>query len=264
MNNISNQLKHFAETELVLVRSETERASIQRSLEHLEKVIRNRLGNQITEILRFGSYTRGTILPRKYDSLSDVDLMIVFDKVNWDRNHGTYRKWLLEEIGNSYPNSYVQKSFPTVRLELNHIMFDLVPAYVQGSYYKTYHIPASGDRWRTTAPNDINETLERKKRDYPDSLVLNTIRLCKHWNASWNYPYESYLLEKEVLNSSYYYLDDLFEAFIRVLGSVARTHNGAIQAINYIKQYKGRSWQQPDFQKRNQWLIKLLPGFNPI
>ena len=39
-------------------------------------------GSDVIENFKFGSYTRGTILPRKVDSESDIDYMVVFN--NYD------------------------------------------------------------------------------------------------------------------------------------------------------------------------------------
>ena len=59
--------------------SEEERAGINRSVEALTKRLQTHFEDKdIKEISVFGSYSRGTILPRKIDSKSDVDVMVVF------------------------------------------------------------------------------------------------------------------------------------------------------------------------------------------
>src|SRR5690606_27804775 len=109
--------------------SDAERQRINTSLSQLEEVLSRHLSGRIKELIRFGSYTRNTILPRRYDSKSDIDMLVVFDTTCGRLMPDTYRQNILNALAAAYPRSVVKKSFPTVRLELNHIMFDVVPAY---------------------------------------------------------------------------------------------------------------------------------------
>src|SRR5690554_4202746 len=131
--NINNKLVKFACKELVLANSATERAKIKLSLVHLESILKRELGSELNSCLRFGSYTRNTILPRKYDINSDIDLMVVFNQPRGLYTTGTYRNKLSRVLNKVYPNSIYKKDFPAVKLELNHIIFDLVPAHVNPS-----------------------------------------------------------------------------------------------------------------------------------
>lgn len=257
--NINTILTNFAQKELVLSYNDTERNKINTSIAHLESVLKSRLTNQVVEILRFGSYTRNTILPRKYDPNSDIDLMIVFDN---DKllTPETYRKKLLDVVSSAYPYSISQKDFPAVKLELNHIKFDLVPAYCQNYLFlgKIYYIPAKYSGWMQTTPNDINYKLQTENQRYGNNIIRNTIRLCKHWNASVNYPVESYTMEQNILNLSFWNANDLYNRFVYSLNEIAGRRPDVKQAINYIVEYCHRG----DKDKQLQWLIKLLPGLN--
>lgn len=262
--NINNILSNFAQQELVLARSSKERSRIDNSLTQLEKVISNKLS--IKQFIRFGSYTRNTILPRKYDSKSDIDLMVVFNTSNGVMTSGTYRKHILDVLSNAYPNSISKKDFPVIKLELNHIMFDVVPAYSEESFWggAKYYIPDSGNGWRQTVPNDINSDLAQKNQSYGGNVIRQVIRLCKHWNASAGYPLESYLMEKDIVNLVYWGNENTYERFLKTLNSVAGNHNGVRQAMNYIYQYQGSIFNPPNPQKQLQWLQKLLPGLNRV
>ena len=198
-------------------------------------------------------------LPRKYDPNSDVDLMVVFN-TNFNRyNPGTYRKWLLDVVSAAYPDSISKKDFPVVKLQLNHIMFDIVPAYCEEYWGKSFYIPSSSDRWQGTTPNDINETLTTKNVNYGNNVIRNTIRLCKHWNAFAGYPLGSYLMEKDILNLIFWGDEDTYERFLKTLNSIAGNRPGVRQALDYINQYKGNSWTAPNEQKQFEWLQRLLP-----
>jgi len=259
MMSINNRLVNFAQNELVISHNEIERESIKGSLNQLEKVLKARLGNNIKEFIRFGSFTRNTILPRKFDPSSDVDLMVVFNTNEVRKTPGTYRKNLLDVVSAAYPNSISKKDFPVIKLELTNIMFDIVPAYNEGYWGTTYYIPSSNDNWRVTTPNDLNKDLSDKNQSYGNNIVRNVIRLCKHWNAGANYPFESYLLEKKIIDTFFLHGDNLYDKFISVLDTVAGDRPGVRQAISYINQYKGNIWTQPNEQRQFEWLQRLLP-----
>jgi predicted nucleotidyltransferase len=259
--SINNRLKTFAQQELVLGYSSSERERIESSLSQLQKVLKDKLINEAREITPFGSYTRNTILPRRYDSASDVDLLIVFNTSMGKKTPGTYRKNILDALATAYPKSDVKKDFPTVQLELNHIMFDVVPAYTEEGWgYKNYYIPAANDSWRSTVPNDLNATLSQKNHSYGDNIVRNVIRLCKHWNANAGRPFDSYEMEKWIVGRYFYSGDNLYDKFISVLNDMAGDRAGVAEALRWIREYKGTWSRQADEPKQLDWLQKLLPG----
>ncbi|MCL4550125.1 MAG: nucleotidyltransferase domain-containing protein [Bacteroidetes bacterium] len=261
--NINYKLTVFAQQELVISHGDTEKLRIRISIEQLKKKLKDNLGADIKDILLFGSFTRNTILPRKYDPNSDIDLMVIFNTSNGIKTPETYRKNLLDIVSVAYPNSISKKDFPVVKLELNHIMFDIVPAYTQENIFvwrRSYNIPDSSNGWRSTVPNDINGNLSSTNQSYGNNIFLNTIRLCKHWNASTGYPFESYLMEKQIIDNGYFIKEDLYKRFLVTLNDIAGGDAGVRQALDYIEKYKGDWFNDPNEEKQLQWLQKLLPG----
>lgn len=269
---INGLLTLFAQQELVLGYNTTERDKIKSSLSHLEGVLKNKLGNEISEIIRFGSFTRNTILPRKYDPQSDVDLMVVFKDDS--KKPETYRTKLRDVLDQAYPNSLSKKDFPVVKLELNHIMFDLVPAIKKAKLWNgyNYYIPNRNnflDDWQITYPNDINEAIQNKNQQYGNNIVRNVIRLCKHWNASAKYPFESYVLEKWIIDRWFFPGDNLYDKFLSVLTDLVydkayKKYNEVENIINQINKHIGNWLNQPNEEKQIEWLLKLLPGLKQI
>lgn len=259
--SINNRLTNFAQKELVLGYSDPERERINTSLDQLERVLRERLYNDVKQILRFGSFTRNTILPRIYDEQSDVDLLVIFDTSGGIKTPDTYRRNILDVLNRAYSNSFVKKDFPTVKLELNHIMFDVVPSYSDITWYGNYYfIPGTFDKWQQTTPNDINESLSKKNQDYGDNIVRNVIRLCKHWNYGEGYPFSSYEMEKWIIERTFFHGDNLYDKFLSVLTDLASNRSSVSNAIKWINEYKG-SWSRPaNEQKQFERLQKLLPG----
>ncbi|MCB8931602.1 MAG: nucleotidyltransferase domain-containing protein [Bacteroidetes bacterium] len=259
--SINNKLITFAQQQLVLGYTTNERERITGSLTQLQKVLNDKLYNETKEVKIFGSYTRNTILPRNYDSNSDVDVLVIFNTANGKKTPDTYRKNIVDALAKSYPLSVVKKDFPTVKLELNHIMFDVVPCYTEEFWSsKTFYIPNANDSWRTTVPNDINNELSQKNQSYGNNIVRNVIRLCKHWNASQGRYFDSYEMEKWIIQRHFYSGDNLYDKFLSVMNDLAGSHSGVRQALDYIQKYKGDYWNQPNELKQLEWLQKLLPG----
>ena len=153
------------------------------------------------------------------------------------------------------------QDFPAVKLILNHIKFDIIPAYIEESFLfsKTYYIPDKNNNWCITTPNDINESLASKNQSLGNNIIRNTIRLCKHWNASYGHPYESYEMEKEILSLGFWSNKDLYSKFLSTINNIAGDFAGVRQALDYIEKYKGDWFNNPNEEKQLQWLQRLLP-----
>ncbi|MDF7824459.1 hypothetical protein P4B35_10580 [Pontiellaceae bacterium B12227] len=178
-----------------------ERTRIDRSLSILKTRLRRYFGADIKEQLVFGSYSRRTILPRKFDKKSDVDYMVVFKEK--DVTPQTFLDRLRRFAMDNYSRSQIKQSNPTIVLSLNHIHFELVPAIPH--WWDGYRIPAKVSDyqdWLSTDPSDFKKTLI--KRNEADGRRLKPlIRLMKCWNAHQGYPFESYALEQMVVEHDY-------------------------------------------------------------
>lgn len=201
------------------VLSADEQASINTSVATIKTRLNNYFGVALSEHLRFGSSTRGTILPRKMDQHSDIDYMVVF--AEGGAVPQTYLDRLRRFAEQHYATSDIKQSSPSLVLQLNHIKFDLVPAIK--AWGTTYQIPDGPSAWQNTNPNDFNGQLEtiNQKEMYK---IKPMIRLLKYWNAEAEYVFDAYSLEKFVVSLSYYGVsnirDYLFTAFDNInLGS---------------------------------------------
>lgn len=186
-----------------LVIKDTEKSSIKTSIETLERRLAYYFTN-INEKFCFGSYTRGTILPRNADSDSDIDYMIVFNNPN-NYKPQTLLNWLKDFAEIYYSTSEIFQSYPTLVLNLNHIKFELVPAYNADFYSNDYKIPAPSsnyDDWISTDPNGFNNDLISKNTSN-NYKIKPVIRLIKYWNTLNGKIYSSYELEKHLINVYY-------------------------------------------------------------
>lgn len=209
------------------VLSSTEQASITTSISTLQTRIGMYFANGvIKQHFRFGSSTRGTILPRSMDENSDIDYMIVFSDSTVTPQ--TYLNRLRTFVEKRYATSEIYQSSPTIVLELNHIKFDLVPATMD--WIGGLQIPNKSGGWMSTSPNDFNATLEANNKGNK-LLIKPTIRLFKYWNATAEYPFDSFEMEKWVCGLSFWFLSNLKDYFLAVIENL-NTSSSYSQWVN--------------------------------
>ena len=189
----------------------TELNSISTSITTLQARLTSYFGVTVSGQFQFGSSTRGTILPRKMDAHSDIDYMVLFAETGYTPQ--TYLDRIRRFSEKYYFSSIIKQSFPTIVLELNHIKFDLVPAVK--SLWSGYNIAGPNNSWLSTNPNDFNGKLTTKNNECR-SLIKPTIRLAKLWNAANGYVYESYQLEKWIVEQWYWNCSNQTEYLFKV------------------------------------------------
>ena len=210
-------LSFLTDTASRAVPSSAELTSITTSIATLQtRISLHFASGVIKQHFRFGSSTRGTILPRSMDERSDIDYMIVFSENN--ATPQTYLNRLKAFVEKYYRSSEIRQSSPTIVLELNHIKFDLVPATT--TWLGQLQIPDGSGGWMTTNPVDFNATLEEKNRENK-SLIKPTIRLFKYWNATAGFPFRSsFEMEKWVCGISFWFLANQKDYFFSVIDSL--------------------------------------------
>lgn len=197
-----------------------EKAGIQRSIDTLRSRLSTEFSGQLSDQFVFGSYSRGTILPRRMDAESDVDYMVVFSDGLLRPNSYLIRLRRFAETW--YARSEIALSNPTVVLELNHIKFELVPA--TRDWLGTTRIPAKASAyqdWIDTDPKGFNDRLTSTNQSN-SNLIKPLVRVLKYWNATAGYPFESYDLEQKIVGGSFGFygllsaprLKDLFLNFV--------------------------------------------------
>lgn len=182
-----------------LVLSTIEKNSITRSIDTIKRRL-DLYFSDVTDKKVFGSYVRGTILPRKVDDKSDIDLMIVFSNP-YNYKPQSFFNRLKGFAEYYYSTSEIYQSSPTIVLELNHIKFELTPAYQS---YGKYYIPDGSSNWMYTDPDGFYSKLT-ECNVYNDSKIKPIVRLIKHWNIQKNYRnMASFTLEKKIAEEMKY------------------------------------------------------------
>ncbi|WP_433810251.1 SMODS domain-containing nucleotidyltransferase [Flavobacterium johnsoniae] len=263
--SIDNYLRSLASSYYLKNDSEEVRkinASITSLLSNLDK----ELGILIKRRFIFGSYDRDTILPRKFDSKSDIDIMVVFNHTDYERTPDTYRAWLKNFADKYYKDRYgseVVKSFPTVAIKLNNISYDLVPAKEETLYYtSTIYIPGNNG-WRSTNPHDVKQKLTEANTRY-NNVVRPLIRIMKAWNCYNGFPYDSYLLELEITGMNFYN-DNVQTGLFYLAGNLSTNWNDPqskkdkITSLKYNLQQVKNSLENNDTEAAKRWLHRILP-----
>lgn len=208
-------LKHLS-SQLTL--SPAEKAKIRLSTVALGNRLESHFGDALRDHFVFGSFSRDTILPRWADENSDVDYMVLLDNSD-NYKPQTYMNWLRTFVTNLYTRSEIYQDHPTIVLELSHIKFELVPSYLRSAFLffvsESIMIPARASDyqdWQETDPTDFNQRLTdlNKRHKY---LIKPLIRLVKYWNALNGYPFESYSLEKDIIQMSFWDCKNLRDYF---------------------------------------------------
>ena len=220
-------LSFLTDTASSAVLTAGEQASIATSISTVQTRLGTHFANGVLkQHFRFGSSSRGTILPRSMDEQSDIDYMIVFNENN--ATPQTYLNRLKTFVEKYYSSSDIRQSSPTIVLELNHIKFDLVPATT--TWLGELQIPNGSGGWMTTNPNDFNATLEAKNKEHK-SLIKPTIRLFKYWNATAGFPFQSFEMEKWVCGLSFWWLNNQKDYFLAVIENLG-TSTSYAQWVN--------------------------------
>ena len=268
MATINNLLKVLSE-QLFISYDSPEREKIRTSVDSIRKRLKSYFGNQILNIELFGSYTRDTILPRKFDENSDIDVMIIFNTNHEEYLPETYRNKLRRFAEYYYSNSEIYKDFPTVVLELNHIKFDLVPAIEKDYiFFSSLYIPNSQNEWTETNPKDLNNKLTKVNKNN-NFIIKPLIRLFKFWNVNNGKVYSSFELETNIIEIAkmWFFLKNYEDGFFSIIdklpmwylpdykkSKVVSLKSNAERVKYYLK--------IDNLEKARQWLKKIIPFRN--
>lgn len=236
-----------------LIIRDDEKISIQKSFDTLKSRLENYFGLEIGFVLKFGSYHRETILPRKNDCNSDVDVMILFLDKSYQPQ--TYLNKLKEFAKYRYSNSEIYQSNPTIVLELNHIKFELVPCILSENS-EIYKIPSKVSdysKWLLTSPFAFNDSLTNKNKAY-NYKIKPLIRIMKKWNAKYRV-YTSFELETKIVNCYSFPLINptLKDCLYHFIGSLSyydlpyQNQNKVKQFIDKIIEIKNNESEYPSW-----------------
>lgn len=244
--------------------SDGEESSIETSISTLQTRLDSYFEDELKEHFKFGSSTRGTILPRNMDSESDIDYMIVFDDNTYKPQ--TYLNRLKNFAEYYYSRSEIYQDNPTIVLKLNHIKFELVPAlstYTEGQYRIPDKANSYSD-WIYTNPNYFNKELTEKNKNN-NCKIKPMIRLVKYWNADRGHLFYSFLKEKDIVDKYYYNCSNVKDYFFYYMLSMSDSGYKYQKTADEVKRAKKIINQVKEYEKAGypvtaeNEIKKLLP-----
>lgn len=243
-----------------------QRDAINNSVEVLKGKIWAEYRERISSVEIFGSYDRGTELPQSIDDKSDVDILVTF-KSN-DFQPAILLKQLYQFADDNYNRSDVLTDHPTIVIEMTKVRFEVVPAYIENSFFKgdELKIPAPRNKelkWITTEPKKLKEKLV-KKNSNENQLIVPLIKLIKYFNVKQGKPFNSFLIEHHVINVDYDggTLKDYLFKFIENF----KTDDANKEQIKFITELRSRRNNLITLQKAsmNDYAILELQKFLPL
>ena len=231
------------------------------SVGNIKTKLLNTFGSKLLSVTTFGSYERDTILPRKYDRKTDVDILVKFNHAALDKSVSTYREWLLDFANVNYARSSTYKNFPTIVVELAHIAFDLVPAKEEG-YNNQLSIPHAVYGWQPTNPTEFNQLVSSANGRYT-YIVKPIIRLLKAWNALADYPFTTYDLERQIATMSFQG-DDIQNGFFYAIdrlndNELTLASKSKLSTLRNNKYWVVQYLNRDDMPKAKESLHRILP-----
>ena len=182
-----------------------EREKIDTSINYLKGKVWERFQDRLDKVEVFGSYDRDTSLSPSIDQNADVDILVIFKTNDYQPN--TFLNHLNEFAKNLYQRSDVSPDHPAITIELNHVKFELVPAYWEVNTFSDddLMIPAPRNKeikWIETEPQKLKEDLERKN-NRENQMITPLVILVKYLNYLHGKPYDSYIIEQFAISRSY-------------------------------------------------------------
>jgi hypothetical protein len=168
--------------------SATQKAAASTSHNYLRSLMDSgQFGNRILDSYLSGSYARDTAL----SPIDDVDIIFVVDPRGWSTGLFASRPrpdQILQSFASAvryrYPNSSVYTQRRSVRLSLNHLAIDVVPAINKDSKGKLILIPDSNsDEWIVSAPK-IHTEIGIEINKTAGGRFKPLVKLLKFWNSN--------------------------------------------------------------------------------
>jgi Second Messenger Oligonucleotide or Dinucleotide Synthetase domain len=240
---------------------DSEISKIQDSISNLKTKIWGKFQENLVSVEPIGSFDRQTMLSRSVDKESDVDILVIFKSGEYQPQ--TYLNWLKEFSEKNYSRSEISPDFPTIAIDMNHIRFELVPAYKNGQL----KIPAPRSKeikWITTDPLEFKQKVENKNKNN-GQLILPIIRIFKYWNCLNNYPFTSFYLENFIVTHSYSRCYNLRDYFFEVINDLDNTNFDKSLESHVNNLYRKRlRLQGMEKEKLIEYMEQELQTFIPL
>jgi tRNA nucleotidyltransferase (CCA-adding enzyme) len=158
VTDINNYLTKLAKS---LIISPDQKSGIETSITNLRTKLWAHFQDRLLRVDVFGSYERQTLVP--VDADLDVDVLVVFKQNEFKPD--TFLNHLKDFAEKNYPKSEVYPDHPTISTDMNHVRFELVPAYPQSEDRVKIPAPRTKEvKWIVTSPTAFTSRINRKEQ----------------------------------------------------------------------------------------------------
>ena len=222
VNSYLTKLDNF----LLLEKEKKEK--IEKSIGYIKQKLWGIFQERLSEVKVFGSFAKDTFIAA--DTEADVDVLLTFK--NKDFQPQTYLNQIKSFAAEHYPRSNVYPDHPTIAIELEHIKFEIVPAIFVSQDEVRIPAPRTKElKWINSNPTRIQNKINEKDKNNK-GLIKPLIRIFKYWNYLINKPFNSFEIEKHLVNKLYD-ARDLREYFYSAASSFSEISNTVEQKKFY-------------------------------
>lgn len=182
-----------------LILEKDKKEKIEKSIGFIKQKLWGIFQERLAEVKVFGSFAKETYITQDNDA--DVDLLVVFKSKDFQPQ--TYLNQIKSFANDHYTRSNIYPDHPTIAIEMEHVKFEIVPSIYVSSEEVRIPAPRTKDlRWILSNPTRIQTKLNEKDKNNK-GLIRPLIRILKYWNYLNDKPYNSFELEKYVVNRLY-------------------------------------------------------------
>lgn len=204
---------------LILEKDKKDR--IEKSIGFIKQKLWGIFQDRLAEVKVFGSFAKETYITQDIDS--DVDILVIFKSKDFQPQ--TYLNQIKTFATEHYSRSNIYPDHPTIAIEMEHVKFEIVPAIFASADEVRIPAPRTKDlKWVLSNPTRIQTKLNEKDKNNK-GLIKPLIRILKFWNCLNEKPYNSFEIEKYVVNRLYDCRDlkEYFYSAINGLTDISQT-----------------------------------------
>jgi hypothetical protein len=225
----------------------SQRSGASRSHAYLRELLdTGEMANRIVRSYLSGSYARGTAIR----PLEDVDIIFIVDPSQWRLpilsslpKPANVLTTFERAIRCRYDSSSLRTQRRSIRVQLNHLDIDVVPAVVKSESAGTLRIPdAERGEWIVTAPL-VHSSLATEVNGRCGGRFKRLVKLLKYWNSGL----------PETANLKSFAVETIAVRIFRKTG-FTRLEDGLVAFFEFLARFSSYFYSGDTYGMSNSWL----------
>ncbi len=143
-------------------------------------------------------------------------------------------------------------------LELQHILYDLIPSYYGGIIFEDYKIPNSKNAWTEWKNANIGEIKKFNKKCKNYKYFIDVVRLLKLFNFNNGYYYNSFEIEEALMEVDFDDCENLDDYFFYAVENI---HLEATPTLNKLRSFKDKLLSINEIEKNREKIKDIIEKF---